>query len=507
MDASLPVEHRRWELDVSGFVVIRGVLSAQELLHFRAALAVGDDDGLHALTQHPALVTQLEQLCFEPQSYHLPEDPQPSFKLDRPLKTLEPAAPNESLRGGFEESLATGRDYVGVRRCHGVHAVWALADSEALILVPASHKPGVLTPRDVKTSRGAALAESLQLTMRPKLSAGDLLLFVSGLLHTVRPRTEAAQENDASLLLSCTYASAMARHNPAFREPLVAKELPPPAFWAELNATQLAVLQGDSTVAPQGVLEAHGHMQREVVHHPAAWCHVPSEAARTGAVDVLEQWQWDLSGYLLVKRVLSPEVVAAANAGLDYMAPAPRTVSRFLGPDTFDPTRSTDVRGGLLTLTPPYCEPFQKMFAHEAVISRLRWMMGDSFRCSGLPLGAIIMDAAGHDLGQELHGGNHWSVESSADFHSYQLLHGVTTCTDAVNIAFQLADSPSGAGGFVVRISSHATPPSAHTDISMWTCSAPRSTHRSCQARTRAPWVYRPQVRRTRAVGLSSRRD
>ena len=35
-----------------------------------------------------------------------------------------------------------------------------------------------------------------------------------------------------------------------------------------------------------------------------------------------------------------------------------------------------------------------------------------------------------------------------------QLLHG-TTCTDAVNVAFQLADSPSGAGGFIVLPGSH----------------------------------------------------
>ena len=176
----------------------------------------------------------------------------------------------------------------------------------------------------------------------------------------------------------------------------------------------------------------------------------------------------------------------------------PRTASRFLGPDAFDPARSTDVRGGLLTLSPPYCEPFRTIFAHEAVISRLKWMMGDRFRCSGLPLGAIIMDAAAHSTGQELHGGNHWSVDSSADFHSYRLLHGVTTCTDAVNIAFQLADSPPGAGGFVVRNSSLATPPWTLTDFSFRT--------RFYQARTRASWAFRLQVRRTRTVHLSSLR-
>lgn len=46
---------------------------------------------------------------------------------------------------------------------------------------------------------------------------------------------------------------------------------------------------------------------------------------RAGAVDALEQYQWDLSGYLLVKGVLSLGHIAAANAGLDYAAPGTRS--------------------------------------------------------------------------------------------------------------------------------------------------------------------------------------
>ena len=161
----------------------------------------------------------------------------------------------------------------------------------------------------------------------------------------------------------------------------------------------------------------------------------------------------DLGGWLLVKGVMDQEWIEQANAALDFACPPPRAASRFLGPDAFSPDQATDgdTRGGLLNLKQPYCQPFRRMFGHSAVTSRLAWMMGSGFRCSGMPCGAIIMDAQEHNTGQELHGGNRWSVEGSADFHSYELLNG--RChTDAVNVAFQLADTPPGAGGFVVLV-------------------------------------------------------
>jgi hypothetical protein len=67
---------------------------------------------------------------------------------------------------------------------------------------------------------------------------------------------------------------------------------------AELTPTQRAVMRG-GIVAPGG--------------HPAAQSLIPSGA---GAVDPLEQWQWDLSGYLLVKGVLPPDLVAAVLTSL-----------------------------------------------------------------------------------------------------------------------------------------------------------------------------------------------
>jgi hypothetical protein len=47
------------------------------------------------------------------------------------------------------------------------------------------------------------------------------------------------------------------------------------------------------------------------------------------------------------------------------------------------------------------------------VLARLQWMMPDGFRCSGLPLGAIIMDDAVHAEGQVLHAGRTRQVEKA----------------------------------------------------------------------------------------------
>lgn len=162
-----PTAQQAWEFDVSGFIILPAVLTPQEVQHYRAAALAAENDELKAhpsivdtlleLHAHPTLTVFLEQLCFEPQSYHLPEDPQPSYKLERQLARAEPAAPGAPLLGGFEASLRDGRDYAGVGRCHGVHAAWALTDAPSgsgLTLVPASHVPGLPTLEEIKVDGG-----------------------------------------------------------------------------------------------------------------------------------------------------------------------------------------------------------------------------------------------------------------------------------------------------------------------------------------------------------------
>lgn len=408
-----------WEFDTSGFLVVPA-LSTHEVQQCRryaaaAAAAVGGDVDRRLkrfLHGHPTLRAYLDQLCFKRQSYHL-GDEQPAYKLEVPLSPVQPAEVGAPLDGGAppaEQPLDRSRDYVRVHGCHGVRVVWAIRDAPlSIALVPASHKIGLPTPSEVKRD-GGRKAEGFQLMLQPVLKAGDLLLFASNLMHTVRPW---ATCDEVPTLFQCEYIAAMARHGLGVREQLLAEEQPPPRWWGELTAEQRAVM---------GVADNRELDCNVIGGHPSSHTLVAAPVLATAvAVDPLEQYRFDLTGYLLIKQAFNQELIIAANAGLDYASPKPRKNSRLLGPDAIDPTRCTDPAGGLLTLHHPHCLPFRELFAHREITSRLSWMMGDGFRCSGFPAGAIIMDSIEHNTGQELHGGNHFSVEGTADFHSYHV--------------------------------------------------------------------------------------
>ena len=93
---------------------------------------------------------------------------------------------------GGNEPMDAGRAYYilnGRRHCQGIHAVWALSDSNSgdggFSLVPCSHKSNVETPEDVLTGK-----DDLGLTVQPALKAGDLLLCAATLLQGVRSGTK-----------------------------------------------------------------------------------------------------------------------------------------------------------------------------------------------------------------------------------------------------------------------------------------------------------------------------
>ena len=76
---------------------------------------------LAGLESHPAVVEQLNGLCFQPQDYHLgEEDEANTYKLDSPLALLRPAEADAPLVGGVGADGQQDRrtDYAGVRNCH-----------------------------------------------------------------------------------------------------------------------------------------------------------------------------------------------------------------------------------------------------------------------------------------------------------------------------------------------------------------------------------------------------
>ena len=79
-----------------------------------------------------------------------------------------------------------------------------------------------------------------------------------------------------------------------------------------------------------------------------------------------------------------------------------------------------------------------------AVVQRLQWMLGQG--CVTTSQGGLLLMAQG-SAGQIVHSG---SSNPTAAGHSYTFRNGRVFAGSSINVAWQLADSPPGSGGFVV---------------------------------------------------------
>ena len=169
-----------------------------------------------------------------------------------------------------------------------------------------------------------------------------------------------------------------------------------------------------------------------------------------------EKYFWDLTGYLIVRDVLSEEEIAEANEALDY---AKKDIFQHEeGRGDYTALKGTAARWyeshglgeeghGLLTLPAPYCEPFRKMLAHPQVVARLNEMCGPGFR---LDHGPQFNNAVKGTEGLSLHG--------AGDPHNpvvaYRHQNGAGHC-NGVTVTWNLTDSPARGGGFVCVPGSH----------------------------------------------------
>ena len=82
----------------------------------------------------------------------------------------------------------------------------------------------------------------------------------------------------------------------------------------------------------------------------------------------LQQYLFDLQGYLVIENVLSPEELAALNQLIDQQElPTPGKVQRF---------GSAPDGSGFLGWGKPFCD----LLTHEAVMPIIRFRLGDCFR-------------------------------------------------------------------------------------------------------------------------------
>ena len=166
-------------------------------------------------------------------------------------------------------------------------------------------------------------------------------------------------------------------------------------------------------------------------------------------MDERERYFWDLTGYLIVKDVLTPEELAVANEAIDQNADKIQIGEENVGAKGSEALRGTGrpTLGSLLELEQPYCEPFRNMLAHPAVVMRLNTMCGRRFR---LDHGPLMIGGVKGTVGLTLHGAG----ESHRPHVAYHHQNNVPYC-GGVTVSWQLTDVNEGDGGFVCVPGSH----------------------------------------------------
>lgn len=169
-----------------------------------------------------------------------------------------------------------------------------------------------------------------------------------------------------------------------------------------------------------------------------------------------EKYFFDLTGYLVVRGVLSAEEVGECNRAIDRFADQiapPRHLPQGVGlardSKSLQGKKGRPELTGMLSWPPPWREPFRRLLVHPVVVSRLNEMCGKGFRLDHGP--GFIGGEKGTE-GHKLHG----SGEPFTPGIWYHQQNGQIFC-GGVTVAWQLADVNDGDGGFAIVPGSHKT--------------------------------------------------
>ena len=164
-------------------------------------------------------------------------------------------------------------------------------------------------------------------------------------------------------------------------------------------------------------------------------------------MDARERYFWDLNGYLVVKGVLSRQEVDEANEIVDRHSDEIR-----VGGNTARNSKAFEGTGrpelpGILEFPKPDCDPFRRLLAHPALVSRLRVMCGAGFRLDHGPMFIVsVKGTAGHTM--------HGNGEPHRPHIAYNHQNG-SPYVGGVTVAWQLTDCKPGCGGFACVPASH----------------------------------------------------
>jgi len=167
-----------------------------------------------------------------------------------------------------------------------------------------------------------------------------------------------------------------------------------------------------------------------------------------------ERYFWDLTGYLVLRQVLSPADVKAANDAYECYAQSVLEMTDEPGDRPGKPriengivVRTSNQFPHFLEMEKPHCDPFRDTVAHPLIMSCLVEMCGRGFRLDHGP--EIISHVKGVP-GGAMHG----SGDPHKPWVGYQN-NGESHWVGGVTVYWQLADQPEGAGGFSCVPASH----------------------------------------------------
>jgi len=171
-----------------------------------------------------------------------------------------------------------------------------------------------------------------------------------------------------------------------------------------------------------------------------------------------EKYLFDLQGFLVVRGVLSPEELSAANAAVDHSNASLKerkgelrnsngTAQQFSG----DGSTGRRESGSILQWPKPHADVFRSVLDHPKLVPYFTELCGRGYRMDHLPL--FIAQTRGCE-GFSLHGG---CIKQNGDpvmELKYQCNQG-SIYNPLLACSVQLSDHPAGGGGFVVIPGSH----------------------------------------------------
>jgi len=163
-----------------------------------------------------------------------------------------------------------------------------------------------------------------------------------------------------------------------------------------------------------------------------------------------EKYYFDLRGYLVLRNVLSQEVIDACNHAIDQftdqIVPSKENGELSRGAEALAGEPRNELRG-MLGWPEPHRTPFRKLLVHPMIVSRLNELCGKGFRLDH-----------GHQLiitetGSE----GHWLHGSGEPFNPAVWYHQQNGRIFArgVTVSWQLTNVNAGDGGFVIVPGSH----------------------------------------------------